>query len=372
MTLQDDFNGLFNDKIVFLTGHTGFIGSWLTLWLRSVGAKVIGYSLEPPTNPSLFETLGLEKEIIHTIGDVQDFSFLSECMSRQRPEMVFHLAAQPLVRLSYSRPLETFQTNIMGTANLLESVRKVSSVKTCLIMTSDKCYENLGISHGYKESDPMGGHDPYSASKGAAELVTSSYKRSFFDKDHLGNQSVAISTIRAGNVIGGGDWADDRIVPDCIRSLIDRKLIPIRSPDSVRPWQYVLEPIMGMLLLALQMSKNPPKFSQAWNFGPLISDKLTTVKELVNQTIFEWGRGEWINASENSNALHEAELLILDTTKAMESLGWFPVYSIKEAIHETISWYKAYFEEKKNMKEFSLNQIQNYLRKFNLVKNDIK
>lgn len=371
MTVQDDLERAFNGKTVFVTGHTGFIGSWFCLWLRSLGAKIIGYSLKPATKPSLFEILKLEKEITHIIGNVQDLSFLHECMSKHRPDMVFHLAAQPLVRLSYSKPIETFQTNIMGTVNLLESVRKVSSVKTCVIMTSDKCYENRGISYGYKESDPMGGHDPYSASKGATELVTSSYKRSFFDKN-ITSHSVAISTIRAGNVIGGGDWADERIVPDCIRSLTSGKSIPIRNPNSVRPWQYVLEPILGIILLVLQMSKNPTKFSQAWNFGPLISDKLTTVTDLVNQIISEWGSGEWIDVSEDSNDLHEAELLVLDPTKAVESLGWLPTYSIKEAIHETMSWYKINLEGKTNMKEFSLNQIQNYLSKSNLVKNTVR
>lgn len=372
MTVQDDLERTFNGKTVFVTGHTGFIGSWLCLWLRSLGARIVGYSLEPPTHPSLFEILKLEKEITYVIGNVQDISFLQEFMSKHRPDMVFHLAAQSLVRASYSKPVETFQTNIMGTINLLESIRNAPSVKTCIIMTSDKCYENRGISHGYKESDPMGGHDPYSASKGATELVTSSYKRSFFDKNHAGNHSVAVSTIRAGNVIGGGDWADDRIVPDCIRSLASGKSITIRNPNSVRPWQYVLEPVLGILLLVLQMSKNPDGFSQAWNFGPLISDKLTTVTDLVNQIISEWGSGEWTDASKDSNASHEAELLVLDPTKAIESLGWLPTYSIKEAIHETVSWYKLNLEGKTNMREFSLNQIQNYLSKSNLVKNTVK
>lgn len=370
MTLQNDFDNVFNGKTVFVTGHTGFIGGWLILWLHSLGAKIIGYSLEPPTNPSLFETLGLEKEITHITGNVNDFSFLYKCISEHQPDMVFHLAAQPLVRLSYNKPIETFQTNIMGTANILESVRTIPSVKTCIVMTSDKCYENRGTSFGYKENDPMGGHDPYSASKGAAELVVSSYKRSFFDKNYGNKNPVGISTIRAGNVIGGGDWAEDRIVPDCIRSLTNRKSIPIRNPDSVRPWQFVLEPLFGILLLASKMSKNPSDYSQAWNFGPLTSNKKTTVRELVGQIIAEWGGGEW--KIDDSNALHESNLLVLDSTKATDSLGWFPVYSINEAIHETISWYRAYFEGRKNMKELTLNQIQNYSKKVNLLKNSMK
>ena len=371
MTLQNDFDNVFNGKTVFVTGHTGFIGGWLISWLNSLGAKIIGYSLEPPTNPSLFETLGLEKKITHITGNVNDFSFLYKCMSEHQPDMVFHLAAQSLVRLSYNKPIETFQTNIMGTANVLESVRTIPSAKTCIIMTSDKCYENRGTSFGYKENDPMGGHDPYSASKGAAELVVSSYKRSFFDKNYGNKSSVGISTIRAGNVIGGGDWAEDRIVPDCIRSLINRKSIPIRNPDSVRPWQFVLEPLFGILLLASKMSTNPSGYSQAWNFGPLISNKKTIVRELVSQIISEWGEGEWKNI-DDSNVLHESNLLVLDSTKATDSLGWFPVYSINEAIHETISWYRAYFEGKMDMKELTLNQIQDYSKKVSLLKNSTK
>jgi CDP-glucose 4,6-dehydratase len=364
MILQKSFDEIFTGKTVFITGHTGFIGTWLSLWMHSMGAKVIGYSLEPPTKPSLFETIELDKYITHIIGDVRDATYLRDCMSKHNPQFVFHLAAQSLVRLSYEKPIETFHTNVMGTANVLESIRNTPSVKVCIIMTSDKCYENRESNYAYKENDPIGGYDPYSASKGATELLTASYRNSFFNPNNTIECKVSIATIRAGNVIGGGDWARDRIVPDCIRALVLKQPVAIHHPNSIRPWQHVLEPILGMLILATKMSKEPSKFSEAWNFGPLISNSKTTVKEIVTQTIDEWGNGEFIDISkQNTDSLHEANLLILDSVKAMNLLGWKPVYSTREAITETIMWYKKYVEKTTNMRDFTLMQIQNYSKK---------
>lgn len=354
---------IFEGKTVFVTGHTGFIGTWLITWLHNLGAKVVGFSLDIPTKPSMFEILDLTKDITHIMGDVRNLTHISECMLESKPDMVFHLAAQPLVRLSYEKPVETFQTNVMGTVNILESIKKVPSVKTCVVMTSDKCYENREISYAYKENDPLGGHDPYSASKGAAELVVSSYKRSFFNKMKNDKHQVSISTIRAGNVIGGGDWAEDRIIPDCIRSLISKKAIPVRNPDSARPWQHVLEPISGMLCLAMKMWNDPAHYAGAWNFGPTNSAKIT-VRDLVLQVIDEWGEGRWVDVSQqNIDSLHEAGLLMLDSTKAKTMLGWNPVYSIREAVTETVSWYNSYADKTSKIRDFTINQIQNYVRK---------
>ena len=269
------FKGIYEGKTVLVTGHTGFIGSWLTLWLQSLGAKVVGYSLEPPTKPSLFETLGLENEITHTIGDIQDKQNLSDSIEKYKPEIVIHLAAQPLVRVSYEDPVETFRTNILGTVNILDSIRKSDSVSSCVVMTSDKCYQNLDANRFHKETDHLGGSDPYSASKGAAEIVTNSFRNSFFNKE-------SIATVRAGNVIGGGDWAKDRIIPDCIRALTTDKQIMVRNPSSIRPWQFVLEPISGILWLCSKLYTNPKTYSEAWNFGPNQTNKITVEKIVQN------------------------------------------------------------------------------------------
>ena len=276
---QKIFDGVFKGKTVLVTGHTGFIGSWLTLWLNQLGANVIGYSLNPPTNPSLFDILNFGNDITNVISDIRDKEKLFETVKKYEPEFVFHLAAQSLVRDSYENPLDTFEVNVLGTANVLDVLRFSSSVKVALIMTSDKCYDNKINDRVHVEDDPMGGIDPYSASKGAAELITSSYRNSFFDpRDH----KMSVSTIRAGNILGGGDWAKDRIVPDSIRAIIKNQNIRIRNPDSIRPWQYVLEPISGMLWLASKMRSNKKEFNQSWNFGPNIEQKLLTVKEIVD------------------------------------------------------------------------------------------
>ena len=280
MILENQFKQFFKNKTVLVTGHTGFQGSWLSLWLKLLGSNVIGYSLEPPTQPSLFETLSLEHEINHIIGDLRDKEKLSSSIKQNKPEIIFHLGAQALVRKSYSEPLETFETNTMGTANLLEAIRDCSDVKVVVIMTSDKCYDNTDDEHPHTENDPMGGFDPYSASKGAAELVVSSYRNSFFNSKNL----TQIGSVRAGNVIGGGDWAQDRLIPDSVRALMKNQNIKIRNPDAKRQWQYVLESVSGMLWLAVKMSEEH-KFSEAWNFGPDKNYNSLQVEDIVNITM---------------------------------------------------------------------------------------
>lgn len=351
MNLRKYFHGIFDNKIVFVTGHTGFIGSWLSLWLNLLGAKVVGYSLEPSTNPSLFETIHLEKNLIDIRGNVLDFEHLYSSIAEHKPNFIFHLAAQPLVLPSYQNPVETFETNVIGTVNILESVRKTPSVKVCINFTSDKCYDNRDLDYPYKENDPLGGHDPYSASKASSEIITASYRKSFFDN----SGTVNLASIRAGNVIGGGDWAENRIVPDVIRDLSANKSIQVRNPDSIRPWQHVLEPIAGLLWLAIKMWNEPNRFNEAWNFGP---NSTLTVKELVNEIIQYWGKGIWVNSQ--THLQHEAKLLKLDCTKAKESLEWSPVYGVKKTIAETVAWYRNYKEGNVDMYDFTTRQIINY------------
>ena len=352
------FKGIYKDRTVLVTGHTGFIGSWLVLWLQSLGAKVVGYSLESSTKPSLFETLGLENEITHIIGNVQDNQNLSDNIEKYKPEIVIHLAAQPLVRVSYEDPVETFRTNILGTVNILDSIRKSGSVSSCVVMTSDKCYQNLDADRFHKETDPLGGSDPYSASKGAAEIITNSFRNSFFNKSN-------IATVRAGNVIGGGDWAKDRIVPDCIRALTTNKKIMVRNPSSIRPWQFVLEPISGILWLGSKLYTKPEKYSEAWNLGPNQTSNIT-VEKVVQNIIRIWDKdgsekGSWLDTSkESKNQPNESISLLLDSTKALTSLEWKTIYSFETAINQTISWYQSYYINDTSMKELSVHQIEQY------------
>ena len=352
------FKGIYKDRTIFVTGHTGFIGSWLVLWLQSLGAKVVGYSLESSTKPSLFETLGLENEITHIIGNVQDNQNLSDNIEKYKPEIVIHLAAQPLVRVSYEDPVETFRTNILGTVNILDSIRKSDSVSSCVVMTSDKCYQNLDADRFHKETDPLGGSDPYSASKGAAEIITNSFRNSFFNKSN-------IATVRAGNVIGGGDWAKDRIVPDCIRALTTNKKIMVRNPSSIRPWQFVLEPISGILWLGSKLYTKPEKYSEAWNLGPNQTSNIT-VEKVVQNIIRIWDKdgsekGSWLDTSkESKNQPNESISLLLDSTKALTSLEWKTIYSFETAINQTVSWYKSYYNNDTSMKELSVHQIEQY------------
>ena len=355
MSLENLFSGIFKNKTVLVTGHTGFQGTWLSLWLKSLGSNVIGYALEPPTQPSLFKTLSLERDIKHIIGDLRDKEKLSSIISQNQPEIIFHLGAQALVRKSYAEPLETLETNIIGTANLLEAVRYCPSTKVVVIMTSDKCYDNTRNERPHTENDPMGGFDPYSASKASSEIVTTAYRNSFFSKI----TSPRIATIRAGNVIGGGDWAKDRLIPDFVRAVIRKEKIKVRNPEYTRPWQFVLEPLSGILWLAVKMIQES-KYSEAWNFGPSSDSKQFTVKMMLKAISTEWGINESIMEENTNNELHEDKFLNIDSSKAEKFLGLKLVYNLQETITETVSWYKHFTEQKNEIKNFSIEQIKNY------------
>lgn len=347
------FNDEYRNKKVLITGHTGFKGSWLTIWLNKLGAQVIGYSLEPPTDPSLFKICKLEEKITNVIGDVRDYEKLNQVFEKYQPEVVFHLAAQPLVRISYRNPKETYETNVMGTVNVLEAAKNAKSVKAVVVITTDKCYENKEWVYGYRETDPMGGYDPYSSSKGCAELVVSAYINSFYNEN-----GIALASVRAGNVIGGGDWAEDRLIPDFVRAVTDDKAITIRNPLATRPWQHVLEPLSGYLWVGALMLKNKKKYNGGWNFGPRDSDVLN-VEEILNLSIKNWGKGK-IDI-DKSYQPHEANLLKLDISKAKAYLKWHPVYEVNITVKKTIQWYKVYYENKnENMYEYTLKQIEEY------------
>lgn len=342
------FDNIYKGKRVFLTGHTGFKGSWLHLWLKLLGANVLGYSLKPNTTPSLHNILNAEKCIE---GDILDSEFLEKSMQEFKPEIVFHLAAQPLVRLSYSEPVLTYKTNVLGTLNVLEAARKCSSVKAFVNITTDKCYENLETERGYVESDAMGGYDMYSSSKGCVEIMSASYRRSFLQKD-----GFLLACARAGNVIGGGDWACDRLVPDCIKALNENKKIEIRNPIAVRPWQHVLEPLSGYLLLGEKLLTKGTKYAEGFNFGPN-EDSVLKVSEVAEEVVKIYGKGEVIVNKKDD--LHEAGLLMLNIDKAKEVLGWKPKYTAKEAIQKTVEWYKKFYEGE-DMLSFTKKQIEEY------------
>ena len=349
------FGNFFKDKKILVTGHTGFQGSWLTLWLKLLGARVIGYSLPPPTKPSLFESLELENDITHIIADIRNLDELKRAISSNEPDLIFHLAAQSLVRESYEKPVETFSTNILGTVNVLDCIRDSTTVKGCIVYTSDKSYENVGTKQVYTENDRLGGNDPYSASKASSEIVTTAYRNSFFGKV----SSPRIATIRAGNVIGGGDWSKDRLIPDFVRAVINKQKINVRNPEHTRPWQFVLEPLSGILWLAVKMIEES-KFSEAWNFGPSSDSKQFTVKMMLKAISTEWGINESIMEENTNNELHEDKFLNIDSSKAEKFLGLKLVYNLQETITETVSWYKHFTEQKNEIKNFSIEQIKNY------------
>jgi CDP-glucose 4,6-dehydratase len=347
--MRNVFGGVFEGMKVLVTGHTGFKGSWLSVWLEELGAEVIGYSLDPPTVPSNFEASHLGQRMVDVRGDVRNLDSLRRVIEEHEPQVVFHLAAQSIVRLSYAEPKETFDVNVGGTVNVLEAARLADSVKAVVCITSDKCYENQEWLWGYREIDRLGGHDPYSASKAMAELTVASYRRSFFpakarDTEQTGRSGprVAVASARAGNVIGGGDWAQDRLVVDCMRALMDGRPIPVRNPHSVRPWQLVLEPLSGYLWLAAKLVQEGEAFAEAWNFGP--SERVAvSVGDLVQKLIELWGSGEWEDLSAGqAQAPHETGLLRLSWEKAANRLGWRPVYGWREAATETVSWFKTY------------------------------
>ena len=350
------FNNLYKDKTVLVTGHTGFKGSWLTLWLISLGARVVGYSAYLPSNPCNFEVLDLQECITHIEGDIRDISRLAEVFIEYKPDMVFHLAAQALTRRSYDMPQETFLTNLGGTVNVLECIRKSETIKAAVIITSDKCYQNVEWVWGYRESDRLGGDDPYSASKACAEIATHSYIKSFFFKKN----SPLISTARAGNVIGGGDWAVDRIVPDCVRAFSEGRELTIRSPKATRPWQHVLEPLSGYLWLGTNLLENNENVvRESFNFGPL-SDVIRTVEELIKDFSGIWGKGKWNVVNEKGHGKKEATLLSLNCDKALHLLDWHATLSFEKTVEMTASWYKAFYAGEKDMYNFTVNQIKGY------------
>ena len=341
MELMSTYKG----KNVFITGHTGFKGSWLSLWLSKMGANVFGYSLFPDTTPNNY-TVSSVTDLLseETIADIRDKKSLKKAIKEANPDFVFHLAAQPLVRKSYSCPVETFETNVIGSLNVLEGLRELGQPCSVVMVTSDKCYENNGQIWGYRENDPLGGYDPYSASKAAAEIAVASYRRSFFPMDSLDKHGVQIATVRAGNVIGGGDWAEDRIIPDAVRALSSGKTIQVRNPNAVRPWQHVLEPLFGYLMLGAKMSEEKnPEFCSAWNFGPRC-DEECPVSDLMDLFCKEWGSGNWKQVS-LTYAPHEASVLRLSIDKAVYKLHWTPRWDLHETIKRTAAWYKKYYNE---------------------------
>lgn len=357
------FGDLYRGKRVLLTGHTGFKGAWLAEWLLSLGAEVTGLALAPPTRPALFDQLGLAARLAHNLGDIRELSVVRQAVAAARPDFVFHLAAQPLVRLSYTQPVETYATNVLGTVHVLEAVRLAQHPCTVIAITTDKCYENREWVHSYREADALGGHDPYSSSKGAAELAISAYRRSFFSAT---DSPVRLASARAGNVIGGGDWALDRIVPDCIRALQRGERIPVRNKIATRPWQHVLEPLSGYLQLAALLHRAGQAgqagavdaLSGGFNFGPPL-DSNRTVAELVQAVLQHWP-GRWEDKSD-PNAVHEARLLNLATDKALHFLKWKPVWSFEQTINRTVAWYRHNCEDSAAMPNLTRAQIGDYI-----------
>jgi CDP-glucose 4,6-dehydratase len=341
----DLFNGFFQGKRVLVTGHTGFKGSWLSIWLHELGAEVTGISLDPYSDKDNYVLSGIGKRIKADLrADIRDRDKIKALFKQCQPDLVFHLAAQPLVRLSYDIPAETYEANVMGTINVMEAIRATESVRVAVMITTDKCYENREQIWGYRENEPMGGYDPYSSSKGAAEIAISSWRRSFFNpKDHGTKHHVSIASVRAGNVIGGGDWAKDRIIPDCIRAIEKDETISIRSPKAIRPWQHVLEPLSGYLLLAERMWNNPTGYCEGWNFGPK-AESIADVWKVASLLTKYYGAGEMRDDSD-PGALHEANLLLLDINKAKFRLGWEPRMNLEECIRMVADWYKRYKEE---------------------------
>ena len=350
------------NKKVLITGHTGFKGAWLSLWLQDLGAKVIGISLDSPTTPSLYEQANVAKGMISLRQDIRNGEAIKQLFQQHKPEIVFHLAAQPLVRYSYREPVETYETNVMGTLHILEGIRSIDSVRSAVMITTDKCYQNKEWVWGYRETDALGGHDPYSSSKGAAELLISSYRNSYFPQDKYSEHKTAIASARAGNVIGGGDWAEDRLIPDIIKAFKNNEKVIIRNPKSTRPWQHVLEPLSGYLKLAEQLEKNGDQYAEAWNFGPAEIDA-RPVQWIVEKMAKLWGENaNWIN--DKSEHLHEANYLKLDCSKAHMKLNWYPRWDLSETLLRIVEWHKLK-DAHNNYRKLCLTQINDYMKDMN-------
>ena len=338
----DIFNNFYKGKRVLVTGHTGFKGSWLSIWLHELGAEVVGVSQDPFTNRDNYVLSGIGNKMMADLrSDICDGQKMKEIFQKYQPEIVFHLAAQPLVRYSYEQPVETYEANVMGTIHVMEAIRATKSVKVGVMITTDKCYDNKEQMLGYKEDDPFGGYDPYSSSKGACEIAIQSWRRSFFNPEEYGKKHhVSLASVRAGNVIGGGDWALDRIIPDCIKALEQNKVIDIRSPKAIRPWEHVLEPLSGYMLLAKKQWEQPTEYCEGWNFGPE-SESVSTVWDVATELVKNYGKGE-LKDSSDPNAVHEAKLLMLDITKAKTKLGWKPRMNMQQCMALVADWYKRY------------------------------
>ncbi|MBR3572896.1 MAG: CDP-glucose 4,6-dehydratase [Bacteroidales bacterium] len=354
----DIFQQFYKGKTVLVTGHTGFKGSWLAIWLHEMGANVIGLALDPSSAKDNFALSGLSDKITDIRGDIRNASTVHAVFEKYQPEIVFHLAAQPIVRLSYEHPVETYETNVMGSIHMMEAFRKCPSTRVAVMITTDKCYENREQIWGYRENEPMGGYDPYSSSKGAAEIAISSWRRSFMNPDKYEQHHKSIASVRAGNVIGGGDWAKDRIIPDCIRALEAGQPIAIRNRTAVRPWQHVLEPLSGYLLLAKKIWENPTQYCEGWNFGPN-AESIATVWDIASLLIQSYGSGTLQDASD-PNAVHEANLLMLDISKARFQLGWNPRLNLAQTAKLTADWYLRYRQE--DVYNLCINQIEQYLQ----------
>ena len=354
MTIDLNF---WSNKRVFITGHTGFKGSWLILWLSMLDARVTGYALSPPTKPSLFELCQLDKSITSIIADIRDRKTLTQALFAARPEIVIHMAAQALVHESYQNPVETYAVNVIGTVNLLEAVRACPGIRAVINVTTDKCYENKEWVWGYRENEALGGYDPYSSSKACSELVTAAYRSSFFNSMEYAAHEVAVASARAGNVIGGGDWSPDRLVPDIIKALITGDKIKLRNPEAVRPWQHVLEPLSGYLTLAQKLYTHGTEYAEAWNFGPNDEDE-QSVAWVVKNLCRQWGNETLYELDERSHP-HEAGILKLDCSKAKRKLAWYPRWNLEEGIIKVVEWYKAY-EKNIDLRTICLRQIEEY------------
>ena len=348
------------NKKVFITGHTGFKGSWMVLWLKMMGANIKGYSLKPPSQPNLFEEINISNLIFSEINDIRSYDSLKKSVQEFSPEIVFHMAAQPLVRASYKNPLETYETNVMGTANILEAALNTTSVRAFINITTDKCYENIEEDIAYVETDKMGGSDPYSSSKGCAELVTSAYRESFFKQKKIG-----IASVRAGNVIGGGDWAEDRLIPDILRAFESNEPVIIRNPKATRPWQHVLEPLSGYILLAENLYNYPDEYSDGWNFGPNFED-VKSVGAIVDFMSSLWPNSSWqLDKSENP---YEANFLKLDISKVKSKLKWHPTWNLETSLQKIVEWHKQWLSNS-NMQDICIEEINQFIKNSNYGKN---